>query len=60
MQKDLLTSSDRSTRCHQAYIFSHSTSSVENLLFLRAHPKHVNFLQPRGETLEGMILIKVY
>ncbi|CAL9083511.1 unnamed protein product [Musa acuminata var. zebrina] len=38
MQKDLLTSSDRSTRCHQASIFSHSTSSVENLLFLRAHP----------------------
>ncbi|CAL9780312.1 unnamed protein product [Musa acuminata subsp. burmannicoides] len=37
MQKDLLTSSDRSTRCHQASIFSHSTSSVENLLFLKAH-----------------------
>ncbi|CAL9083411.1 unnamed protein product [Musa acuminata var. zebrina] len=44
MQKDLLTSSDRSTRCHQASIFSHSTSSVENLLFLRAHPVSTNLL----------------
>uniref|UniRef100_A0A804INZ5 Calmodulin-binding protein n=1 Tax=Musa acuminata subsp. malaccensis TaxID=214687 RepID=A0A804INZ5_MUSAM len=35
MQKDMLTSSNRSTRCHQASIFSHSTSSVEKLLFLR-------------------------
>ncbi|CAL9065267.1 unnamed protein product, partial [Musa banksii] len=48
---------DRSTRCHQASIFSHSTSSVENLLFLGAHPKHVNFLQPRRETPEGSYTI---
>ncbi|CAL9755832.1 unnamed protein product [Musa acuminata subsp. burmannicoides] len=34
----MLNSSNRSTRCHQASIFSHSTSSVEKLLFLGAHP----------------------
>ncbi|CAL9083561.1 unnamed protein product [Musa acuminata var. zebrina] len=60
MQKDLLTSNDRSTRCHQASIFSHSTSSVENLLFLGAHPKHVNFLQPRGETPEDITTVEGY
>ncbi|CAD5192274.1 unnamed protein product [Musa acuminata subsp. malaccensis] len=60
MQKDLLTSSDRSTGCHQASIFSHSTSSVENLLFLGAHPKHVNFLQPRGETPEDITTVEGY
>ncbi|CAL9083503.1 unnamed protein product [Musa acuminata var. zebrina] len=60
MQKDLLTSNDRSTRCHQASIFSHSTSSAENLLFLGAHPKHVNFLQPRGETPEDITTVEGY
>ncbi|CAL9073836.1 unnamed protein product [Musa acuminata var. zebrina] len=44
MQKDMLTSSNRSTRCHQASIFSHSTSSVEKLLFLRVHPVSTNLL----------------
>ncbi|CAL9083417.1 unnamed protein product, partial [Musa acuminata var. zebrina] len=48
------------TRCHQASIFSHSTSSVENLLFLGAHLKHVNFLQPRGDTLEDITTVEGY
>ncbi|CAL9050866.1 unnamed protein product, partial [Musa banksii] len=53
MQKDMLTSNNRSTRCHQASIFSHSTSSVEKLLFLRVHP-------PRGETLEDITTVEGY
>uniref|UniRef100_A0A804INZ7 Uncharacterized protein n=1 Tax=Musa acuminata subsp. malaccensis TaxID=214687 RepID=A0A804INZ7_MUSAM len=49
----MLTSSNRSTRCHQASIFSHSTSSVEKLLFLSVHP-------PRGETLEDITTVEGY
>ncbi|CAL9161812.1 unnamed protein product [Musa hybrid cultivar] len=53
MQKDMLTSSNRSTRCHQASVFSHSTSSVEKLLFLSVH-------LPRGETLEDITTVEGY
>ncbi|CAL9152502.1 unnamed protein product, partial [Musa hybrid cultivar] len=38
---------------NQVSIFSHSTSSVEKLLFLRVHP-------PRGETLEDITTVEGY
>ncbi|CAL9073840.1 unnamed protein product [Musa acuminata var. zebrina] len=49
----MLTSSNRSTRCHQASVFSHSTSSVEKLLFLSVH-------LPRGQTLEDITTVEGY